>query len=113
MEQGLWTAIFSSGSLAGGGVVYLSGGRLVGGDSQFYFAGEYKFDQTSRMLDARATVLPFVAGAITIFGFPVDRYELTLRGTLEPTEASIRGFVTGNPQLTLNVKLVKRLSQQF
>ena len=68
MEQGLWTAIFSSGSIAGGGVVYLSEGKLVGGDSQFYFVGTYQFNGTTKQLDANISVIPFVAGAISIFG---------------------------------------------
>lgn len=113
MEQGLWTAIFNSGSLAGGGVVYLSAGKLVGGDSQFYYIGDYRFDPTTRHLEARATILPFVAGAISIFGVALPRYELRLSGLLEPTQALITGFLTANPHLSMNVKLVKRLEKCF
>jgi hypothetical protein len=113
MEQGLWTAIFSSGSLAGGGVVYLSGGKLVGGDSQFYWVGSYQFDPSTKHLEASATVLPFVAGAISIFGIAVPQYELRLSGILASNEASIVGLLPAMPSVRMNVKLVKRLEKAF
>jgi hypothetical protein len=109
MEEGLWTAIFSSGGpISGGGVVYLADGKLIGGDSQFYYVGTYTFDVNTQHLQAQATVIPFVSGAISIFGIEVPRYELVLSGRLQDSEASISGSVADFPNLRLNVKLVKR-----
>jgi hypothetical protein len=109
MEQGLWTAIFSSGSVAGGGVVYLSDGKLIGGDSQYYYIGTYRFNAATLHLEADITVMPFVAGAISVFGFQVARYDLKLSGALTSSEATVVGTLPLAPQLRLNVKLVKRL----
>jgi hypothetical protein len=113
MEQGLWTAIFSSGSIAGGGVVYLSAGKIVGGDSQFYFIGTYQFDDESNQLEANLAVIPFVSGAISIFGLQLPRYDLRLSGVLSAVEATISGHSPAYPQLRLGVKLVKRLDGQL
>lgn len=113
MEEGLWTAIFSSGVMAGGGVVYLSSGKVVGGDSQFYYLGTYTFDSMSKLLDANISVSPFVSGAISVFGVELPKYDLKLRGVLSHGETIVAGYSPLMPQLKLNVKLVKRLDGQL
>ncbi len=44
MLQGLWTVAFSTRAGAGYGVVLFGEGRMAGGDSGFYWTGDYRIE---------------------------------------------------------------------
>lgn len=109
MLDGLWTAIFHSGPLAGGGVICLRNGQLAGGDSQYFYVGTYTYDDQSQQLKAHARIIAFVAGAISIFGIPTNFFEITLSGTVKDNSASITGAVDQSPNLRFDLQMVKRV----
>jgi hypothetical protein len=110
MIEGLWTAVFSSGSISGAGVIYLSDGRAVGGDSQYY-DGSYTFETETGRLEAQLRVTAFVRGAITLFGAPIPAFTLKLSGSVSDRNASASGMVFEFPSLRLQVQLIKRAAK--
>jgi hypothetical protein len=108
MIEGFWTAIFTSGNLSGGGVVYLSGGTLVGGDSQYFYLGNYQFNPQNQSLTAQSRVVAFVSGAVSVFGIPASLFDLRLDGKASGSSLTARGFLIQNPALTFSVQLLKR-----
>jgi len=108
MIEGLWTAVFSSGQIAGAGVIYLTDGEAVGGDSQYFYMGSYTFDEQLRALHARLQVSAFIKGAITVFGAPIPSFTLELKGTVTDNSATATGSVVGIPSVKMHVQLVKR-----
>jgi hypothetical protein len=108
MIEGLWTAVFSSGPIAGAGVIYLTDGEAVGGDSQYFYIGSYTFDPQLHALRARLQVTAFVKGAVTVFGAPIPSFTLELIGTVTGNSATAAGSVVGIPSVKMQLQLVKR-----
>jgi len=108
MVEGLWTAVFSSGAIAGAGVVYLSDGHAVGGDNQYFYHGSYDFDSGTGRLHAKLKVTAFVRGAIAVFGIPISSFDLDLKGTVSGDNATALGVVSELPSLNIQIHLVKR-----
>jgi len=108
MVEGLWTAVFSSGPIAGAGVIYLTDGEAVGGDSQYFYIGSYTFDPQVRVLRARLQVTAFIKGAITVFGAPIPSFTLELIGTVTGNSATATGSVVGIPSVKMQVQLLRR-----
>ena len=79
--EGLWVVRFTA-SLTGAGVVVLETQRLFGGDSGYYWYGDYRTD--GGQIVARATIVrhTVIPNAGTIFGDDADRFDITLTGTI-------------------------------
>lgn len=105
--EGLWTAEFgSSTGMFGGGVAVFRGGKILGGDSLYYYTGEYTL--TGKELRATLSIFPFIAGARNVFG-TTGQLILELTGSLVgPGEATAQGHPSGMPGLKFGVKLRKR-----
>jgi hypothetical protein len=108
MIEGLWTAVFSSGSVAGAGVIYLTDGQAVGGDNQYFYRGPYTFDPRTGLLHAKLQVTAFVRGAIAVFGVPIASFTLELSGTVAGESAAVAGSVLEMPSMRIQIQLVKR-----
>lgn len=108
MIEGLWTAVFGSGSISGAGVVYLSGGRAVGGDNQYFYKGSYTYEPQTRLLTATLQVTAFIKGAIAVFGVPIPSFTLSLAGTVVGDHATATGSVTEMPSVKIHIQLVRR-----
>jgi hypothetical protein len=108
MIEGLWTVVFSSGSIAGAGVIYMTDGQAVGGDNQYFYKGPYTFDSRTRLLHARLQVTAFVRGAIAVFGVPIASFTLELAGTVTGDSATASGSVLEMPSMKIQIQLVKR-----
>src|SRR5580704_10656814 len=108
MIEGLWTAVFSSGSIAGAGVIYLTDGEALGGDNQYFYKGPYTFDARTGQLSANLQVTAFVKGAIAVFGAPISSFTLNLRGTVTGDSATVIGTVSEMPSMRIQIQLVKR-----
>lgn len=106
--DGLWTAVFRSASLAGGGVIYLSEGKVVGGDSQYFYLGTYSYNSENHLLTAQVKCIAFLNGAISVFGIPARTFDLTLSGKASGNTATVHGKVNQRPTLSLIVQLAKR-----
>lgn len=108
MIEGLWTAVFSSGAIAGAGVIYLTDGQVVGGDNQYFYRGPYTFDSRTGLLSARLQVKAFIKGAIAVFGAPIPSFTLDLSGTVVGDKATATGSVLEMPSVKIQIQLVKR-----
>jgi hypothetical protein len=107
--DGLWTAEFgsSAGVYGSGVVVFFQDGRIVGGDSWYFYLGTYQLDGNS--LQATIDVSNFVEGVENVFKAMGRRFTLELVGTLGAEGRVIaQGHPRGMPQFRLGVKLTKR-----
>jgi len=108
MIEGLWTGVFSSGSISGAGVIYLANGQAVGGDNQYFYKGPYTYDPQTCLLRAKLQVTAFIRGAIAVFGVPIPSFTLELKGTISGDNAKVTGSVMEMPSVTIQIHLVKR-----
>jgi hypothetical protein len=111
MIEGLWTAVFGSGPISGGGVIYLSDGEAVGGDNQYFYLGSYAFEPQLSTLRARLQVIAFVKGAITVFGAPIPSFTLEVEGKVVGNSVTATGSVMGMPAVKMHLQLVKRTNR--
>ena len=107
MEEGLWTVVFRAGQVSAGGVVVLRSGNLMGGDSQFYYTGNYSVQDSK--ITATIRVQAFVGNAVTVFGAPVANFDLNLSGTLTGNQASAVATSNAFPSLRMQMNMVKRV----
>ena len=108
MNEGLWTVVFSSGGIAGGGIIYLANGRALGGDSQYFYRGSYVYDSKASTFQATVEVIAFVSGAVTVFGMPISAYSLDVKGTVSGDSATATAQVREWPTAKLQMQLVRR-----
>ena len=107
--EGLWTAEFgSTAGRFGGGVVVFRDGRVMGGDSGYYYLGTYSL-VTGNEFRATIDVVPFINGIESVFNTLGRNLKLELTGTLtDGAHAIAQGYPVGMPGLKLGVKLAKR-----
>ena len=103
----LWTVVFQTANGSSGGVAVLEGGKIFGGDSQFYYIGEYQLS-SDRMLRGRVGVHALFSHSVTVFGMPARYFELNFSGTLEDSAADLSATVSGMPGAQMKMKLVRR-----
>src|SRR6266436_9114326 len=107
MVDGFWTAEFIGiPGLVGGGVVVLSKGKLVGGDSQYYYTGGYT--EENGTFEARVNVTAFVAQPMSAFGTNEQNFGLNLSGVVGPTVINANGSRVENPRMTMKIRLTRR-----
>ncbi len=106
--EGLWTAEFGSSiGIFGGGAVVFRDGRIMGGDSTYYYTGEYSL--RGNTLNITLTVSPFIEGAESVFKTVGREFTLDLVGSLIGQGRAIaQGHPRGMPELNFGVKLTKR-----
>jgi hypothetical protein len=106
--DGLWTAEFgSSAGVFGGGVAVFKDGKILGGDSLYYYIGEYKI--SGNLLNATLKISPFIEGAESVFKTAGRDLVLTLTGSvIAPDRVIAQGHAEGMPQLNFGAKLTKR-----
>jgi hypothetical protein len=90
---------------AGGGVIILSKNRVLGGDTGFYYVGQY--EQQGQSLTARVTVRKFLDNVQSIFGIAGD-YDVNLTATVEGNVINGKAVIPGHPEASLIVRLTKR-----
>jgi hypothetical protein len=106
--DGFWTAEFGTNSgMFGGGVAILQDGKLRGGDSFYYYVGEY--DLSGRTFKATLRISPFIAGAKSVFGTVNQELTLELVGSLiDDGRVIAQGHAREIPGQNFAVKLTKR-----
>ena len=104
----MWTAEFgSSTGMFGGGVAVFLDGRILGGDGDYYYIGEYSLHGNS--FQATVRVFPFIEGAESVFKTVGRDLTLELQGSLtDETHATAQGQPREMPHLKFGVKLTKR-----
>jgi len=107
MLEALWSIEFRSSTGAqGAGIVVLETGRVLGGDSWFTIIGEYRSPQAGQV-EASVQVKRYKPGSAMIFG-NFNQVDLKLSGKAERESIALHGYVVGNPQLQVEVRLARR-----
>jgi hypothetical protein len=106
--NGLWTVEFgSSAGIFGTGVAVFQDGRILGGDGQYFYVGDFEID--GKRLTATLKVAPFVPGARSVFATVGQTLMLRLVGELTSESSAIaQGYPEGKPELKFGAKLTKR-----
>lgn len=107
MLDGLWIVEFRTNlGLLGQGIAVLSGTRVFGGDSSFYYKGSYTEHEGT--MSAEIDVVRYSATLKSVFG-NVDNFHLTVSGKLETeTEMQLVGHLAENPNMKVTVKGLKK-----
>jgi hypothetical protein len=107
--DGLWTAEFgSSVGMFGGGVVVFENGRVMGGDSNYFYLGEYTLKEPT--FTATIKVSPFLPGVETVFKTEGRDITLVLEGSLTGADRAVaQGKAREVPDVKFGVKLTKRI----
>jgi hypothetical protein len=101
--DGLYVITFGgvTGSRANGGVVVLTGRRFHGGDSSYYYVGDYDASD-SPLVIGRGRIVKYNAIAPNVFGDSAPEFEVILRGQIG-SGGVIRGTMSRavNPNVAL------------
>jgi dCMP deaminase len=103
----LWTVEFMSNlQIFGSGVAVFEDGRIFGGDSQYYYLGNFqaKYDN---FITAEVKVIHFAGQPYSIFGLRKE-FILSLSGKLNIPVMELSGYVVGDPNLTMVLRLTWR-----
>ncbi len=110
MLEGLWTIEFVSNlGTQGAGVVILESGRILGGDSSYYYRGT--FEVKNKTVEAQMEGSHYSGEAHSIFGFR-HKFKLKLSGKPQVPLMKLKAHFVDNPlmedlsaQLTLRAEL--------
>jgi len=107
--EGLWTIEFgSSEGIYGGGVIFFNAGKLVGGDSGYYYSGSYEVSKDS-LFTATIHVKPFIKDYVSVFGTMRKDFTLDLNGRVKDADHAIaQGNPKEMPQMDIGVVLTRR-----
>jgi hypothetical protein len=107
--DGLWTAEFGTNvGMFGGGVVVFENGKVMGGDSNYFYIGEYTLLEPA--FKAVIKVSPFLPGVETVFKTEGHDITLDLEGSLTGTDRAVaQGKAREVPDVKFGVKLTKRI----
>ena len=110
--NGLWTARFSTDIGTGSGVISLVSGRLLGGDSNYFYSGSYRVDPTGKAVNGILRVVHFFGPLSNVFG-PYRELNLSFAGAVGNGLIIVSARSTILSHLTLSVRLerVERLEE--
>ena len=109
MLNGLWTVEFSSAlNIVGKGVLVLSGGRLFGGDSGYYYSGSFEVDGStvSGTIDATR----FDINSVSVFG-DIGDFSLSFEGTV--SKAAIDGWAKLKDEPSVKIRFLCNKKEEF
>jgi hypothetical protein len=86
--EGLYVVRFGSPVLWGAGVIVLETQRFFGGDSMYYYVGDYALNGTEITGSGKVVLHTAIPGVPTIFGDPAVEFEIRLKGTIGKTNIS-------------------------
>lgn len=105
MLEALWSIEFiSDNGDFGAGIVVLESGRVYGGDSSYYYIGEYSLENKNISIKASAN---HYSGALNNVVGPVEKVTWTLNGVINKSNTfDVHGFAeTGDKIL---IRLTRR-----
>jgi hypothetical protein len=106
MLEALWSVQFiTSDATVGGGVVVFETQRVFGGDSSFFYLGDYTLDR--HQIEVRVKVRRHTPGPQSVFG-PLDEFELMLSGEIAEGEFDLVGELVGDPSRQIVVRLTRQ-----
>ncbi len=107
--EGLWSIQFqeSTKGNTGAGVVVFETQRVFGGDSGYYYIGNYKVEGNKMEIEAKITKYGHVP-MDSIFG-PLGEFDVIMKGDITEKELLFQGHLKNNPSLSLQI-IGKKLS---
>lgn len=106
MLEALWSVKFISNIEGfGSGVAVLETGRLLGGDTQYFYIGSYNVE--NGIANATVTVTHYAGPSMSLFG-QAKEVTLKLTGKPEHSEFDLQGFVVENPALNIRIHFTRR-----
>jgi hypothetical protein len=109
MIEALWSVTFSTPQgVAGSGVVVFETGRIFGGDSFYYYVGDYTASNDD--VHGKVDIIHYSGPLVNVFG-PVNRVTLQFVGRVaaDSMQAQAVGVDPTNPTRQLNMAF-KRLA---
>lgn len=104
--EALWSVVFlSSTQRQGGGVIVLETDRVFGGDSSYFYVGNY--DIKDNQITFAITVTRYNDMLESIFG-NLDAFSLTLQGAYNDEEFNVNGHIDGDPTRIIEVNCRRR-----
>jgi hypothetical protein len=107
MTDGLWIVQFHGPQGVGGGVVVLTRGQVLGGDSGFTYSGTYELKDD--VFKAKVHVKNFDSAIPNVVGIPGD-FDLLVEGKMQGDNINGTGALTTHPDAKIVVRLAKFLS---
>jgi hypothetical protein len=106
-EEALWTIEFQTASgWTNGGVVVLETERAYGGDSQYYYVGQFSFGGPGIFGKVRVTHYHGSRG--TAWGDNATSFEVDLSGGFSPDRSKIEGDIKRSGFPPTRFRMVKR-----
>ena len=106
MLEALWSVEFvSNAQRNGAGVIVLETGRAFGGDSLYYYVGDYKMNHDKAQVSLK--VKHYNGPASSIFG-PLKEFNVKLEGTPARDTFDMEGYLIENPAMKLIIRLTRR-----
>jgi hypothetical protein len=102
--DGLWTVQFHGPQGVGGGVVVLTRGHVLGGDSGFAYTGSYEVKEN--MLTGKVSVKNFDPSVANVLGI-VGNFDLLLEGKVQGNSIVGTGALAIAPSARVVVRLTK------
>ncbi|PPC92990.1 MAG: hypothetical protein CTY33_09880 [Methylotenera sp.] len=110
MIDGLWSAQFyvppSGSAIFGSGVVIFNNGSIKGGDSTYYYTGNYRL--INEQFEANVSIIHYSGPYDNILGYGVKQTDVFLSGTFDSNEFEVSGR-SSSLQQPVSVRL-ERLS---
>ena len=102
MVDGLWTVEFISvtNRFGKGILVLLPNGRLVGGDSAYYYSGNYKTENSK--IIGNAFVIRYDPTGMSVFG-DLDSFKLSFCGQINNSHFSAGGSIDNMPDIKIRI----------
>ncbi len=107
MTDGLWIVQFHGPQGVGGGVVVLTRGQVLGGDSGFTYSGTYELKDS--VFKAKVSVKNFDSAIPNVLGILSD-FDLLVEGTMAGDKINGTGALATHPDVKIVVRLAKFLS---
>lgn len=106
MVEALWSVEFiSTQGDMGAGVIVLETRRIFGGDSRYFYVGSYEVK--NQELEAEIEVTHYSGEPYSIFG-PEKNFRIKITGEIGKDVMMGQGHRVDNPQLKLDVRLIRR-----
>jgi len=111
--DGLYVVTFGgvTGSRANGGVVVLKGRGFFGGDSSYYYVGNYDASNEPLVM-GRGRIVKHSAAAPNVFGDSAPEFEIILRGRLG-SSGVIRGTMSRAVNTNVALPFVLELKERL
>ena len=110
MIEGLWSISFSTvdqpQEVVSGGVVVFETLRVFGGDSAYFYTGNYS-SVNGNLVTASVSINHYFGPSLSVFG-PLEKCAIIMKGPIAADEFSVQGYVRENPLLQFIAKFVKR-----